>query len=260
MTDLIEINNLTKSLIFESGIKKTILKNLSLKIPLTETGSITSIIAPFGAGKTTLLKIISGIEKFDSGSINFSDSVAQLKPLIPESNSILPWLNVKENIIFWKKLKNEKVSDQKLNQVIADVGLTNYENYHSQNINSGFQFRIAFARALIFNPKLILIDESFKDFDVDTRNEIYQMLKTVVEKYCLQIILTTTNLVEAIYLSDQIFLMSKNPAEIYFELKTETKFNDLQTMLVSDTFKFISQQIQTKLQAHSGIGLIQYSV
>ena len=260
MTDLIEINNLTKSLIIESGIKKTVLKNLSLKIPLAETGNITSIIAPLGAGKSTLLKIISGIEKYDSGSINFYNSVAQLKPLIPESNSILPWLNVKENITLWKKLKNEKVSDEKLNQVIADVGLTNYENYYTQNINSGFQFRIAFARALIFSPKIILIDESFKDFDADARNEIYQMLKTVVEKYCLQIILTTTNLMEAIYLSDQIYLMSKNPAEIYFELKTESKFKNLQDMLVSDTFKLISQQIQTKFQTHSGIGLIQYSV
>jgi ABC-type nitrate/sulfonate/bicarbonate transport system ATPase subunit len=260
MTDLIVIKDLTKTFNQENGVRKTVLKNLSLTIPFYENGNITSIIAPFGAGKSTLLKIISGIEKYDSGNLNFHNSVLKIKPFIPQSNSILPWLSVKENITHWLKLKNEKVSDDKLNQIIGDVGLTNYENYYPQNINSGFQFRIVFARALVFNSKIILIDSAFNNFDLDTRNEIYTMLKFVVDKYRLQIILTTTNIIEAIYLSEKIYLMSKNPAEIFFELKNENKFNELQTMVTSESFKFISQQIQSEFQTHSGITLIHYLV
>jgi ABC-type nitrate/sulfonate/bicarbonate transport system ATPase subunit len=117
-----------------------------------------------------------------------------------------------------------------------------------------------FARALVFNSKIILIDSAFNNFDLDTRNEIYTMLKFVVDKYRLQIILTTTNIIEAIYLSEKIYLMSKNPAEIFFELKIENKFNELQTMVTSESFKFISQQIQSEFQTHSGITLIHYLV
>lgn len=260
MTDLIVIKDLTKTFDQENGVRKTVLKNFSLTIPFCENGNITSIIAPFGAGKSTLLKIISGIEKYDYGNIVFHNSVLKIKPFIPQSNSILPWLSVKENITHWLKFKNEKIYEDELNQIIDDVGLINYENYYPQNINSGFQFLIAFARAMVFNSKFILIDNTFSNLDVDTRNEIYTMLKFVVDKYHLQIILTTTNIIEAIYLSEKIYLMSKNPAKIFYELKNENKYNELQTMVTSESFKNISQQIQTEFQTHSGITLIHYSV
>jgi ABC-type nitrate/sulfonate/bicarbonate transport system ATPase subunit len=81
-----------------------------------------------------------------------------------------------------------------------------------------------------------------------------------VEKYCIEIILATTNLIEAVYLSDQIFLMSKNPATIIFELNNQNKYDDIQTMVNSDSFRLISKQVQSKFQDSSGIGLIHYSI
>ena len=260
MTDLLTLNNISKSLYLEGDVKKTIIKDLSFNIPYSEKGSITSIIAPFGAGKTTLLKIISGIENCDSGNIKFIDSESSVRPLIPENNSNLPWLNVKQNITLWENLKKEKISDEKLNQLIDDVGLTNYEDFQAQNINSGFQFRVSFARALTFNPGIILIDDAFKNLDVETRNEIYKMLRDTVDKYRINLLLTTTNLIEAVFLSNKIFLMSKSPAKIFFEMPVENRFEDIQSMIASEFFKLIAQKVQTQFQNNSGIALINYSV
>jgi len=260
MTNLVEINNLNKSLFLDPRVKKTVLKDICITIPLSEKGNITSIIAPLGAGKTTLLKIISGIEKYESGTMGFSNNNPSVKPLITETISVLPWLTVKKNIMFFIKSIKDKISDEKLKNIIDDVGLTNYEDFYPQNENTGFQFRIALARSLAFNPKIILIDDSFKNLDLDTRNEIYATLIKVVDKYCLEIILATTNLIEAVYLSDQIFLMSKNPATIIFELKNQNKYDDIQTMVNSDSFRLISQQVQSKFQDNSGIAVIHYSV
>lgn len=262
MPDLITIKNLSKSITLESGVRKSIIKNLNLNILFSEQGSINSIIAPFGAGKTTLLKIICGIEKFDDGSLEINNSVSKNNPipLITETHYSLPWFNVKENIILPLKMRNEKLSDERIDQIIGDVGLTNYEEFYPQNINSGFQFRIAIARALVLSPKIILIDDSFRHLDIDTRNEIYIVIRNIIRKYQLHIILATTNLIEAVFLSNHIFLMSKSPAEIIFGLKNENQFNDIQSMVISNQFESLSKQIQTKFQEHSGIALIHYSV
>lgn len=260
MSELILIKDLTKSVFVKDSVKKNIIKNLSFSLPLSEKGSITSIIAPFGAGKTTLLKIISGIENYDSGLIEISGNENKVIPLIPEGNSNLPWLNVEENILSWTKIKKEKISESILKQILTDVGLSNYNKFYPQNVNSGFQFRITLARTLTLSPKIILIDDSFKQFDTETRNEIYSLLKEVKEKYKIHFLLATTNLVEAVFLSDLIFLMSKNPAQIIFENKIEEKFKNLNDMLNSKIFILLSEEIQKQFKKNSGISLINYSV
>ncbi len=242
------------------NIRKIIIKNLSFSIPISEKGSVTSIIAPFGAGKTTLLKLIAGLEKYNSGSIEVPSSEDKVIPLIPENNSNLPWLNVEENINSWLKFKKKKLTEAELTQILSDVGLNNYNKFYPQNVKSGFQFRIALARTLTLSPKIILIDDPFKEFDLDTRNEIYSMLKEIKDKYRIQFILATTNLIEAAFLSDHLFLMSKNPAQIIYEKNIDERFNDIDEMLNSSFFISLSQEIQNKFRETSGIALIHYSV
>lgn len=254
------IKDLSYTFNVTDNIRKIIIKNLSFSIPVTEKGSITSIIAPFGAGKTTLLKIIAGIEKYNSGSIEVPSSEDKVIPLIPENNSNLPWLNVEENINSWLKFKKKKLLEAELIQILTDVGLNNYNKFYPQNVNSGFQFRIALARTLTLRPKIILIDDSFKEFDLTTRNEIYSLLKKIKDKYRIQFILATTNLIEAAFLSDHLFLMSKNPAQIIYEKNIDERFNDIDDMLNSSSFILLSQEIQNKFREKSGIALIHYSV
>ena len=260
MSNLIEIKNLTKSLKIQNGFRKILIKELSLSIPSSDKGNIYSVVAPFSSGKTTLLKIISGLENYDSGEINFTNSISKIKPFIPENYSTLPWLTVEENIKLWSKYNPTRFSEEKFDELIEDVGLTNYENYHPQSLNSGFQFRIALGRAISFYPDLILIDDSFKELDSETRIEIYNLLKKVVGKYNFQVILATTNIIEAIYLSNKIFLMSKNPARIISELINDNDFDDFKTMLTSERFKEISQKIQSEFQKKSEISLMHFSV
>jgi ABC-type nitrate/sulfonate/bicarbonate transport system ATPase subunit len=260
MSDLLNIKNLTKSITLQDGSKKSLIRDLNLSLPFSEKGKIYSIVAPFASGKTTLLKIISGIENFDAGKIDFNNSISKVKPLIPENYSTLPWLTVEENIKVWEKYITSGFSEEKLKTLIEEVGLTNYEKYHTQSSNTGFQFRIALARAMIFNSNLILVDDSFKDFDSETRIEIYDLIKKLVNKFNFHIILATTNVIEAIYLSDKLFLMSKNPARIISEFNIDIRFDNLDTMLASKNFSELSQKIQTEFHKNSGISLLHFSV
>lgn len=254
------INNLNYSLAVRNTIQKTVIKDLNLKIPFSEKGSITSVIAPFAAGKSTLLKIICGVEKQNSGTVEIYNDIKNIVPLIPENNSNLPWLNVEENVFEWARVKNEEFNQTKINQVLSDVGLSNYNKFRPRNVNSGFQFRIALARALTLSPKIILIDDSFKKFDFETRKEIYSLLGYIKNNYQINFILATTNLIEAIYLSDLIFLMSKNPAQIIYEKIINTKFSSVSEMLNSEFFTKISEDIRKAFKENGGITLIHYSV
>jgi NitT/TauT family transport system ATP-binding protein len=260
MDNLLSIYNLTKSYPSDNGLQNFVIKDLNLSIPLSDKGMIYSIVAPFSAGKTTLLKIISGIENYDSGKVEFSSEVTKIKPFIPESYSTLPWLNVKNNIKIWGKTNSIDFSDNILTELLEDVCLTNYEDYNPQSANSGFQFRVALGRAIYFSPKIILIDDSFKEFEQDTRNEIYNLLKNIVHKYKLNIILATSNIIEAIFLSNKIFLMGKSPAQIIYELENENSFNSIQSMITSETFQLVSKEIQSEFQKRSSIALMHYSV
>lgn len=202
---MLELKNICKEIIDEYGIKKIILRNISLKI---EKGKIFSIIAPLDAGKTSLLKIVAGMDLNFSGTID--NKIQKIVILIPTKPSSFPWLNVKDNILF--KLKN--IDQKKYNRIIELVDLDGYELHSPNNKSLGFRFRISLARALMRDPELILLDESFTNMGSESRSESYFLIKNINKETGISFLLATSNLTEAIFLSDKIYLMKKNPGEI----------------------------------------------
>ncbi len=228
LTSKLEVKNITKYFHGLAGSKICALENVSLEINSSDSkGSINSILSKPGAGKTVLLKIISAIEKPTSGEI-FIEGEKYSRPdgrivFIPESPSSFPWMNVKENISFGFKSKKNNFDDtgEKLEKLISLAGLEGYENYHPQEKNSGFRFRISLARALAAEPKIILIDNSLRTFSNETKKELYELLRSVKLKMDVGFILATTNINETIELSDKIFLMQKNHGKIFRQIIVE---------------------------------------
>ncbi|MEJ5350152.1 MAG: ATP-binding cassette domain-containing protein [Melioribacteraceae bacterium] len=202
---MIEIKNLSKEFVDDYGVKNILFKNISFKIVDNE---FTSIIAPIGAGKSSLLKIVCGIEKNYSGS--FTNDFKNPIFLIPSKPASFPWLTTKENILFG--LKN--VDENNLKKIIEFVGLDGYESHIPNNKSYGFRFRILLAQALIRNSSLILLDEPFTLMDAQTRSEILILIKELREKFEISFLMATTNINDALFLSDKIYLMKKNPGEI----------------------------------------------
>lgn len=221
--NILEIKNLSKAYISSEGTQQIILEDLSLHLQIGEdSGSFFSLLAPFGSGKTTLLKIISGLEKYE-GEVSFNEKrIAEPCEIIfiPEKPSVLPWLNVKQNIELPAKLNKDitKSTISEVDELIAAVGLYGYEDYYPSSASSGFQLRIAIARALTFSPKLILLDDVLKNLDSQARNETVEFLKILTNQKKTSFLLATTNILDSILLSDKVFLMRKNPGRIIGEL------------------------------------------
>lgn len=214
----LEIRNLSKSYVNDVGLNQIILEDVNFEIHSPESnGSFTTILAPFGSGKTTLLKIIAGLENY-TGEVNLNRKGIP-KPYneiiyIPEKPSSYPWLNVRENIELPSKLnKLDKRVSLEMNELINLVGLSGYEDFYTSPDMSGFRLRIAIARALSFNPKLILLDDVLKNLDGETRLELIELLKNLTAKK-YSFLLAATNISDAILLSEKIYLMKKNPGQI----------------------------------------------
>jgi NitT/TauT family transport system ATP-binding protein len=222
--NILDIKNLNKSYYNDGGTRLIILESINLKIKnVNEDGSFISILAPLGSGKTTLLKIIAGLENYE-GEVNlYNKRVGEPNGeiiYIPEKPSSLPWLNVKENIELPSKLtrRSNRRFTISTSELIDSVGLSAYENYYTSSLPSGFRLRIEIARALSFNPKIILLDDVLKNLDGETSSELIELLINLTSAKSISFLLATTNISDAILLSQKIFLMRKNPGQIIKEI------------------------------------------
>ncbi|MEO8398856.1 MAG: ATP-binding cassette domain-containing protein, partial [Ignavibacteriaceae bacterium] len=252
---LLKVENISKTYTGIYGSKKLILDKISFSIlSNNERGRINSILAPFGAGKSTLLKIISGIVESSEGNIflNQQKSNSSINKIIyiPEKPSSFPWLNVKENIEIASEVLGQKKSGINFESFISIVGLNRYENHHPNEKSFGFRFRISLARALVCQPDLILIDDSFKIMDQQTKEEIYELVKKISSEFKINFLLATTNIAEAVILSEKIFLMKKDPDLVFKEIEIPFEKN---TKINHQFYKSVGEEIEESFKSENEI-------
>ena len=194
--------------------KKEILNNFSYKI---KKGKFTSIIGPSGSGKTSLLKLISGIIQCNKGKIKFENEDLHKKirdvSLVQQSASLMPWLNVYQNIELGDiNKKNEK--SNKIDKIIADVGLQDYRKFFPYQLSGGLSQRVAIARALIFKPKLLLLDEPFAALDNLSRETISTEFISIIKEEDVTVIMVTHSIEEAALLSDEVLVTGLTPINV----------------------------------------------
>ena len=260
---LLQVKNVTKYFEMPAGAKRHVLEdiNISVKYP-GENGQIISILAPFGAGKTTLLRIIAGLEKPTSGEVKYSEQnyTPSLQKIIyiPEKPSSFPWFNVRQNLTFAFEI-NDKNNTDNITEILSLVGLTGYENHFPYNDSIGFRFRISLARALVVKPDLILIDDSIKKLDFETKEEIYNLINNLGIKLNINFIFATTNISSAIKLSDSILIMKKEPGLIFHELKLK-KEPGRRLELSADNFSASKHEIEALFKSKNLVDEISFTV
>ncbi len=254
---ILKLHSVSKSFSKDEGLKVSVLKDISFEISATDKGSITTILAPFGSGKSTLLKIISGLIQQTSGEITFANTNKKSAVYIPEKPSSLPWLNVTENIKIGLKQSEDK---KRFNEIISLVGLKGYEDHSPDNKSSGFRFRISLARALALDPLFILIDDSFKLIKNQSREELYKIISNISNQKKQNFIIATTNLIEAINLSEKIILISKKPGRVIkiidISEQDKTSLKDYK----SEKFTLIKTEIEDAFRTAESVSTINYSV
>jgi len=159
-----------------------VLQNLSIYIG---AGEIVALTGPSGSGKTTLLRSIAGLEVVDSGTIHLSGEEINAKPahlrrigLVFQDNQLFPHLNVAENISYSLKIQGnkQKLVDEKVAEVLELVGLTHLSHREVFKLSGGEAKRIAVARALVAQPKVLLLDEPLNGLDPELHARLLQDL------------------------------------------------------------------------------------
>jgi ABC-2 type transport system ATP-binding protein len=164
-----------------------------------EAGDIFGFLGPNGAGKTTTIRILTGIIKADSGNvlINGHDvfrepmAVKRIINALPESNGYYEWMTAYEYLEFFLKLYEEEKSNQKIYELLKDVGLTGKEIYPIRSYSRGMKQRLGIARVLINKPKILFLDEPTNGLDPKGRRDIHDILIELNQKHGTTIFLST---------------------------------------------------------------------
>lgn len=216
----ITINNLTKRFPSPgSGAEFVVLHDISLAV---DEGKFVSIVGPSGCGKSTLLNVIAGIETYDGGSVTIHPKAGRTgsEPRIGyvfQSPRLLNWLTVENNIRF--VLEAQNAPRPRWRELVAKnlemVGLAGQERNYPLNLSGGMQQRVAIARALAIEPDILLMDEPFSHLDAITARKMRFDLMEILQRARPTILFVTHDLAEAVFLSDQIYMMSTKPARIF---------------------------------------------
>lgn len=201
-----------------------------------EQGEFFSLLGPSGCGKSTTLRMIAGFIRPSSGQILIgSDDVTHLPPekrdigIVFQNYAIFPHMSVAENIAFGLKLrkKSKEEIDSSVAFALRQVGLIGYENRYQRQLSGGEQQRVALARVLVTEPRILLLDEPLSALDKSLREEMKYWIKDLQKKLGITTVYVTHDQDEALTMSDRIGVMQKakveqvgTPQEIYERPKT----------------------------------------
>ncbi|MER5755007.1 ABC transporter ATP-binding protein [Streptomyces sp. NPDC002088] len=183
-------------------------------------GKFVAVIGPSGCGKSTLLNLAAGLLSPTRGEVHFDGGpvagVNSAAAYVTQKSNLLPWLTVRGNIglaLKFRKVPKEE-RDARVEHWIKVVGLTGFEDHFPRELSGGMQKRCAIARALIYNPSIVLMDEPFGPLDAITRLKLQQELLNLWEEQHGTLVFVTHDLNEAIYLADEVVVMSEGPGTI----------------------------------------------
>jgi len=179
------------------------------------------LVGPSGCGKTTLLNMIAGLEMPDSGRV-LADGKPVTGPgrdrlVMFQESALFPWLNVFGNVLFPLKLKPQLTNRDRRDVAkyyLELVGLTQFERSNIHELSGGMKQRVALARSLAPNPRVLLMDEPFAALDALTREQLYGDLQRIWKERKKTIVFVTHNVREAACLGDRVLLFSPHPGRI----------------------------------------------
>ncbi len=189
-------------------------------------GEFVSVIGPSGGGKTTLLKVIGGLLQPTSGTVAIdgaSPEDAQLLKRIGfvfQESALLPWKTVTQNVRLPMEINHGKIPPDigATGRLIETVGLDEFRDYYSHQLSGGMRQRVAFARALVTDPDVLLMDEPLGSLDEITRTSMrYELLK-IWEALPKTIVLVTHSIAEAVMMSDRVVVLSSRPGRVVGEI------------------------------------------
>jgi len=183
-------------------------------------GEFVSIVGPSGCGKTTFLSVVDGLIAASAGRI-LVDGRVVTKPgpdraVVFQDASLLPWRTVLNNVRYGLECLNvgAREAKERASHFIEMVGLSGFEHHYPYELSGGMQQRVNLARALVMDPKILLMDEPFASLDAQTREVMQEELLQIWVKAKKTVLFVTHQIDEAIYLSDRVVVFSGRPGKV----------------------------------------------
>jgi len=195
-------------------------------------GEFVSLVGPSGCGKTTLLMCLAGLLPIDAGVLTF-----QGKPVVgvPDgmavvfqdySRSLFPWKTNLENVRFGTRRStglSRANATERARALIDAVGLSGYEDHYPWQLSGGMQQRIAIARGLASQSRLLLLDEPLAAVDAQTRADLQDLLLSLAQRFNQTCLLVTHDVDEAVYMADRVLVLAPRPTQIDMEVRVELR-------------------------------------
>ena len=183
-----------------------------------------SIVGPSGSGKTTLLRAASGLRPPDKGEVIFDgqplrDVAPGISVVFQEYNkSLFPWMSISKNVALGARRLPQAQRQSHVSAALSSVGLEGFASRFPWELSGGMQQRAALARAMVSDPKLLMMDEPFASVDALTRGHLEDVVADLWERSTFATLLVTHDVGEAVYLSDRVLVLSARPSRVLAEI------------------------------------------
>jgi len=222
-----------------------------------EQGSFVSIVGPSGCGKSTLLRIVAGLLDYSEGQVLLDGQPIQGQRrdigFVFQSSILLPWRSILENVLLPAEVLglDMKKSRERAMELLHMVRLDGFENKLPRQLSGGMQQRASIARALLHDPKILLMDEPFGALDAMTREQMNIELQRIWRESGKTVILITHSIPEAIFLGDTVFVMTPRPGTIERMIRVDLPRPRTMQAMAKPEFGRIADEIR-ELFSHTG--------
>lgn len=239
---MINLEGVKKTYVSRDGARHIAVSDASMTV---NSGDLVSLVGPSGCGKTTLLKILADLHGADEGVIEIGTADHPFEPgrdvgMVFQQSLLLKWRRIIDNVMLPAEIIGLPIKEARehARHLINMVGLSGYEDKYPYELSGGMQQRVAIARSLVHNPKLILMDEPFGALDAMTREKMNLELLRIWEESRKTIIFVTHSIQEAVFLGSHCAVLTSGPARMadYFsidlpyprtlDMKVTTEFGD----------------------------------
>lgn len=215
---MLEVQDLTKT--YGTGDKAhTALAGVTFSVA---EGEFVCIVGPSGCGKTTLLKCLAGLRPASSGQVRLLGNRVTRPPkelaLVFQdySRSLMPWMSVRKNVLFPLRHHGSSRAQRKAlaDRALESVGLSGAGDRYPWQLSGGMQQRVAIARSLAYQPRVLLMDEPFASVDAQTRADLEDIVLQVRHEFGVTVVFVTHDIDEAVYLSDRFVVLGGTPTQV----------------------------------------------
>jgi len=233
-------------------------EDINLKV---NEGEFIAIVGPSGCGKSTFMKLATGLKRPSKGTVIIGGHPVtgplKITGMAFQAPSLLPWRTTVQNVMLPLEIvepyrstfkQNKAQYEDKARKLLQSVGLGGYEDKFPWQLSGGMQQRASICRALVHEPKMLLLDEPFGALDAFTREELWCTLRDLQAAKKFNVILVTHDLRESVFLADTVYVMSKSPGR--FVVRREIELPRPRDLEVTYTPQFTD--IVHELRGHIG--------